>query len=296
MFKKWVKGETTDIETSIIDKKPLKPIKSVFELDFNEETNRIDDPHISDQTFFQNALKIIKIPHNRGFTGGNNIALEYILNNIETDFLLLLSNDVVVAPDFVDELLKPAENNTKIGVLGPLVYHYYDPERIQSAGGEILWKKGEIVQKNRDDLELKSEDELVDVDYITGCAIMGSKDVFSKIGLLKERYRAYWEDVEWCVRAKKAGYKIACVPKAHIWHKESVTTKKTNGFVEYHYIRNKLWFLREHASFKDKSMFFFNFFFYQIIHLIFYVIFRKKDLKILSYYLRGTWDGLFKTP
>jgi GT2 family glycosyltransferase len=296
MLKKWVKGEITAPHAAMIPKNSIKRINTLLELDFDEKSNEVNDFNILNHDPPQNALKLIKISKNRGFTGGNNVALKYILNNIESDFIMLLSNDVVVAPDFLDELIKQADNDHKIGVLGPLVYHYWDSDRIQSAGGEILWRKGEIIQKNRGKLQSLGEVEVDSVDYITGCLLMARKDVFLDIGLLKEEYVAYWEDVEWCVRAKNAGYEIVCAPQAHIWHKESITTKKASGFVEYHYIRNRLWFLKEHASFKDKSIFYLNFIFVQIVYLIFYAIIRQKDLKLLSYYIKGTLEGLFKTP
>ncbi|KUK71667.1 MAG: Putative glycosyltransferase [Methanobacterium sp. 42_16] len=296
MLKKWVKGEITAPHAPMIQKKPLKYIDNFLEMDFDEINNKVNDFDILNQKNLQNTLKLIKISKNRGFTGGNNVAIKYILNSIKTDFIMLLSNDVVVAPDFLDELIKQAVNDPKIGVLGPLVYHYHDSDRIQSAGGEILWRKGEIIQKNRGEIKYQREAEVDSVDYITGCLLMARKEVFLDIGLLKEEYVAYWEDVEWCVRAKKAGYKIVCVPQAQIWHKESITTKKSSGFVEYHYVRNRLWFLREHTSFKDKYIFFLNFIFVQIIYLIFYAVIRQKDLKLLSYYLKGTMDGLFKNP
>lgn len=296
MLKKWVKGEIAAPHAAMIPENPIKRIDTLLELDFDEKSNKVNDFNILNQNIPQNTLKLIKITKNRGFTGGNNVALKYILNNIETDFIMLLSNDVVVAPNFLDEILIQAVSNPEIGVLGPLVYHYHDSERIQSAGGEILWRKGEIIQKNRGEIQYKGEAEVDYVDYITGCLLMARKKVFLDIGLLEEEYVAYWEDVEWCVRAKKAGYKIVCAPQAHIWHKESITTKKSSGFLEYHYTRNRLWFLREHTSFKDKSIFFLNFIFVQIVYLIFYAIIRQKDLKLLSYYLKGTLDGLFKNP
>jgi len=76
MLKKWVKGEITAPHAAMIPKNSIKRINTLLELDFDEKSNEVNDFNILNHDPPQNALKLIKISKNRGFTGGNNVALK----------------------------------------------------------------------------------------------------------------------------------------------------------------------------------------------------------------------------
>ena len=91
--------------------------------------------------------------------------------------------------------------------------------------------------------------KIIEVDRLTGCALMVKADVVRKIGLLDPDYFLYYEDVDWCIRAKEAGYKISCVQYAKMWHKESVSTgaNQASALHAYYDLRNRLLFLKKHS-------------------------------------------------
>ncbi len=85
-------------------------------------------------------LILIKNDKNVGFAEGNNIGIKYALNNLYPDYLLLLNNDTVVDKRFLVEMLKVSESDNKIGIVGPKIYFYNEPNRIWFAMGKISWK------------------------------------------------------------------------------------------------------------------------------------------------------------
>lgn len=304
-IKEWAAGKI--IVESIffeydIERKPIKYIKELFYDDQEVvEAKVLNNSSIGYQYLkslqpYQKLL-ILRIETNRGFTGGNNIGIKYILKEIETDYILLLSNDTVVDKMFLSELVRVAESDEMIGIVGPKIY-YYDfngrTDIINFAGADINWNYGNITILRSGDKDNRQFYERVEVDYVAGCALLAKKELIEKIGYLKLEYFAYWEETDWCVRAHKAGYKIICVPTAKIWHKIASTTRKTSGFVEYHMTRNMFWFMREHATRKQYITFLLHFFGMQFwltssVHLVFH-----KDINAFIAFVDGIKDGIKK--
>lgn len=262
-----------------------KPIKII------EHDNKIiNNYHITFDDSL-NSIIIIKNDFNKGFAEGNNIGIRFSLNSIKPDYILILNNDTVVAPDLLNILIEEGEKNDEIGVLGPTVYYYNEIQKIQSSGFTIDWKKGHQIVHCQNEFENRCK-SLGDVDAVSGCALIARSEVFNKVGLLKREYFAYWEETEWCIRVKKAGYTIKNVPQARVWHKEARSASKVTGFLEYYLTRNLLWLMREHAPQKDLNYFWIYFFAYKFFHFGLFLIYRE-NLRIIPYYLKGVRHGVF---
>ena len=233
-------------------------------------------------------IEIIENKENLGFAEGNNVATRRVVE-IGIDYVLLLNNDTVVDPDFLTESVKVLENDTSIGIAGPTVYYYNEKGRIQSAGGKICWYKGQTPHyTNKNNIKYN---EIRDVDYIMGCALLARSELFKKIGYLNKDYFAYWEETDWCVRAKKAGYRIVHVPTAKIWHKGGSTTQKTSGFYEYQMTRNMFWFMKTHAAPKQYLSFLIYFFGFQFWYLSAINVMYLKNIQAYQSFLKGIIDG-----
>jgi len=186
---------------------------------------------------FGDYVHIVGNDRNYGFAKGNNIGIRYSLDALEPAYLLLLNNDMVVAPGFLDELVSAAESDTGIGILGPRFY-WYGPKgmdnSVHSAGGRIRWWHpylyGVIVEKNVDPSEHQNVGA---VDWVSGAAMMLRHRVIEELSLLNSRYFFGNEDVEYCLRARKSGFKIVHVPKALVWHKRGRSRKKLAFSVDY---------------------------------------------------------------
>jgi GT2 family glycosyltransferase len=192
---------------------------------------------------------VIETGANLGFTGGNNIGIRQALD-AGADYILLLNNDTIVAPDMIDRLLEPMEKDPQIGVAGPTIYYFDQPHVVWSAGGSIDWKRGSTAMTaigSEDKGQFGSQPQ--EVEFVTGCALLARREVWDKVGLLDDRFFMYYEETEWCVRASQAGYKIVHVPLAMMWHKISNEARATSAHTHYYMVRNRLLFMRHtHAG------------------------------------------------
>lgn len=253
--------------------------------------DEINNSKIINESKNRNKLILIKNDKNYGFAEGNNIAIKYVLNSLKTDYVLLLNNDTVVDKNFLNNLIKAAKIN-KIGILGSKVYFYDKPSYIQSAGMKLNWKKGTVKILGFNEIDKNQFNDILEVDYVDGSNILIKKEVFEKIGYLNPDYFLYWEETDFCVRARKAGYKVIYVPAAKIWHKLGSTTKNISGSYEYYMTRNMFWFMKKHAT-KKQFLFFlvyffgFRFWFKGSIFLLYHT-----NLIVFKSFLNGILDGL----
>ncbi len=172
---------------------------------------------------FGDYAHIIGNDRNYGFAEGNNIGIRYALNAFDPAYLLLLNNDMVIAPDFLGELVRVAEGEARVGIVGPKVY-YYDFEGRKDvlwyAGGKIKrWGRYVYCHIGGDKDDLPQYQTISNVDWVTGSAMMIKRRVIEELSLLNPRYFFGSEDVEYCIRARKHGFKIVYVPGARVWHK-----------------------------------------------------------------------------
>ena len=168
-------------------------------------------------------ITLIENPTNAGFAAGNNAGIERALRD-GADFILLLNNDTLVAPDFVDRLLEPLRDAPDIGITAPKIYFAEPRDRIWFAGGVISMWKGTARHIGIRETDRGQYDRERDIDYATGCALLARRTVFETAGTLDPAYRAYFEDADLCVRARRAGFRIRYVPAARVWHRISAST------------------------------------------------------------------------
>ena len=237
-------------------------------------------------------LIIIKNEKNYGFAEGNNIGIRYALKALNPGYVLLLNNDTVVDKEFLGELVKVGESDEKIGIIGPKIYYYDKPNKINFAGGRInFWKgRGEHICGN--EIDKGQYDKIKKVDYIEGSCFLIRKRVIEKVGMMNINYFAYWEEADWCARVQKVGYKIIYAPKSMIWHKVSSTSKKISGFFEYHNTRNRFLFMKKYATriqFISFILWFFVFNFWLMSGLL--LIYHKNTKALICFY-KGVKDGI----
>ncbi|SEJ54723.1 hypothetical protein SAMN04488058_11072 [Deinococcus reticulitermitis] len=163
-------------------------------------------------------LEVLESGHNGGFAYGCNVGIRIALER-NYPYIWLLNNDTLVNKQTLSEMLnifsKPA--NREIGIVGSLIRYLKFPYEIQALGGGSI---NYLTGQTKNILEFGNLDRL---DYITGASMLISRRVFERIGLLDERYFMYWEDVEFCVRAKKAGFGVAVATESVVLHKEGAS-------------------------------------------------------------------------
>jgi GT2 family glycosyltransferase len=163
----------------------------------------------------------------------------------DTDYILLLNNDTVVDPHFLSALIEICEGDSTVGIAGPLTMCHDNPDRIQHLGGRINLLSGHKSFLTRRP-SIKSD--MVDVDFVPGSGLLVRCDVLSQIGLLEPSYFFGFEDIEWCIRAKKSGWRVVMVPAAIIYHKESASVGGPLSAVAiYYHSRNFFLFMNRNG-------------------------------------------------
>ena len=191
------------------------------------------------------TLTLIEAGRNLGYAGGNNVGVRRALAN-GTDFVLILNNDTTVAPDLLDRLLEAAQRNPSAGVFGARVLYASDPGRIWFDGAQWNRHTLRLEWPGQGALANSLGSEVHETDYVCGAALFFRAEVARQIGLLDESFFLVWEEVDWCFRARKAGWLNLVVPAAKVWHKIGVSFgNEASPLRAYFSIRNEmLWFAR----------------------------------------------------
>jgi len=176
---------------------------------------------------------------NVGFTCGNNQAIKYAVES-GADYLWLLNNDTVVEKDVLSKLVSFFDYKD-VGLASPLIYYHDSPGILQFCGSVIDWKNKSIVHiENLEALKNISDKENLS---LWGTALIIKRDVIEKVGYLNEKYFAYHEDEEFCMRAARAGYRCVVVPNARVFHKNSRSTGSYDAPMQVFLRSRNLFFL-----------------------------------------------------
>ncbi|MEO1941437.1 MAG: glycosyltransferase family 2 protein [Campylobacterales bacterium] len=232
----------------------------------------------------KNPVIFIASRENRGFAGGNNLALRWAYSQQDGEFFLLINNDTSAPPNFLSTFLSPIlENkkgeNTLLKLWGAKIYKYNPPHPLWFCGGEFRWRGSSHWERCPKEYPFKTQ-------FITGCLLLIPSSLLKRVGFLNEEFFLYVEDQEFCSRALKKGFQNWINPEAFIYHKVGATTGKKGTKLEYYYTtRNKLLFCRDGCP----NLFpFYAFFFIgtRLLRILQFKIEGKGDLA------EGIWDGL----
>ena len=191
-------------------------------------------------------VDLIQLSVNKGYAGNNNVGIEAALET-GAEWVLILNEDVLLDPDALARLMDAVTARSDVGMAGPLVYHSDEPTVIQSAGG-ILNKYWLAYHRGQNEEDRNQFDHVEEVDWISGCAILIRRAVIQDVGSLDERYFYYWEETEWCLRARRAGWKIILVPQSRVWHKGVQRDYQPGPSTTYYWTRNWLMSLAKHNA------------------------------------------------
>jgi GT2 family glycosyltransferase len=190
------------------------------------------------------GLAFIGQPRNTGFSGGNNAGICLALEH-GAEYVLLLNNDAVVEPATLGRLAAAAAAHPAAGFLGAVVYTLEDRRVVLSAGGRLRagWMPEPI---GLGEVERNGQGPPEEVDYLSGCALLASRSAIDAVGLLDEDLFLYFEDVEWCYRARKAGFQVLAVPGARAFHPDTRRRDQDSPVIIYYGARNSLMFAKKH--------------------------------------------------
>jgi len=192
------------------------------------------------------GLKFIQTGANLGYAGGNNAGIRYAIKE-GADYIWLLNNDTTVDPKALSELVNIAEMDPVIGITGSKILSYSQPSVLLFAGGLLDLSLGTANHIGEGRMDIGQFDTSLETGYITGCSLLVKRSVINDIGLMNENYFLYYEETEWCIKAKEKAYTLIYVPKSIVLHKESVSTQKRKGSMTYYLTRNQLYFIEHNG-------------------------------------------------
>jgi GT2 family glycosyltransferase len=201
---------------------------------------------------FGDTLTILANQENLGFAGGVNTGIRWALAN-GAAAVLLLNNDTVVAADMIPHLAAAAAQSSGAGVVGPAIYYYDLPQRIwRFADREVPWLP--VARRLPDRAVAEAGATPFRVDYVTACGMLVRRQVFEAIGLFDERYFMYFEDADFCRRARQAGFEIWCAPRARMWHNVSLSAQKAKPATRYAESWGRAQFYRDHPHGPSRAL------------------------------------------
>lgn len=209
--------------------------------------------------------KYIQTGKNLGFAGGNNIGIKYALGN-ESDYILILNDDMILPNNLLTKLVGFLDNNPKVGIVSPKIYfakghEFYKSRYLNQELGKVIWYAGGKIDWDNiytshigvNEVDIGQFNKNSESDLASGACMMIRRDVFEKVGYLDEDFYLYWEDADLSQRVKRAGFKIYYNPTTSVWHKVSSSAggsgSKSN---DYFLIRNRYYFAMKYAKIRTK--------------------------------------------
>jgi GT2 family glycosyltransferase len=190
----------------------------------------------------------LQVAVNRGFTGGVNLGIRHALQH-GGDYVLLLNNDAIIEPEAVTELVRVASSDPSIGIVGAKMLQLDTPGTLESAGLLVDLRFGRTYQMGFGEPDRGQYDAATDRTAVSGGAMFLSRAVCDRLGGFDERYFRYVEDIDVCLRAQRAGFRVVFAPRARVHHKgKGMAAGKTSPLILYYSVRNHLMLMREYGK------------------------------------------------
>lgn len=186
---------------------------------------------------------VIRQSVNRGWAGGNNVGIRHCLDR-QADYIILLNNDTRVDPLLIDRLVRAVDAHHGFGILGPVIRNFDPPYDIQTEGCTFnAPERPEFFQRRPVPLKVCDIPAVTEVDIVNGCCLMLSSAVIRKIGLIDERFFLVHEESDYCLRARRAGFRCGIIGEALVWHKGSQSFRRAGLRTQRYYDSRNLFLL-----------------------------------------------------
>jgi GT2 family glycosyltransferase len=267
--------------------------KSVYAQDFTNYILYIIDNSASEATDAMLSSCISQYPiasyqyinsgANVGVAAGNNIGINAALKD-DCSHILLLNNDIALEQQNVFSTLLSVSDTDSHALVVPLIY-YYDSRKIWMAGGYMDKWRALGVHDGYNKEEAPSFKVGKKITYAPTCFMLVKREVFEQIGIMDEKYFAYYDDTDFVYRALKTGYTMYYEPSVSVLHKVSSSTGGDSSFYVYYSARNKIYFIRKNLTgiYKLASLLYFF-----TSRIVFWLKYDKAKRKKL---MQGIKDG-----
>lgn len=194
---------------------------------------------------------------NLGFCAGNNVGMDFAVKN-GAEYLLILNNDTICEPDFIEPLVKIAEMKKDIGLAGGLICYAEARDIVQSAGGrfDFILEASLIGDFQPLDEFLKGRPEYYETDWVSGCMTLMPARVYNAVGGYNEVFFIWSEDCDLSLRVRCYGYKLYVALGSKIYHKAGMSLGRITPMTHYYANRNRLLLKKLHLRGIKKFFFY----------------------------------------
>ncbi len=220
----------------------LECVESVLKSDYKNLQVIVVDNNSNDgldQKIKKFRVEFIQNNDNLGYAGGNNVGIEKALKD-KADFVFVLNPDTTIQNDTI-KILVEGMQKYNAGLANPKIY-FSDSKKLWFAGKKIDLANVLASHRGVDEEDVGKYDDEEEIEDGTGAALMVKREVFETIGLFDERYFLYYEESDFCFRARKKGFKIMYLPKAVVFHANAKSTGLGSPLQDYFITRNRMLF------------------------------------------------------
>ena len=207
-----------------------------------DNASKTDEASILEQRYPQ--IKVIRSKENLGFAGGNNLGIQAATGK----YLFFINNDTVFEDFNVRPLIARLESSGQIGMVCPKIRFAWGSHPIQYSGYTPL---SPVTMRNRSigfgEADHGQYDVAHPTPYAHGAAMMVKREVIERAGMMPECYFLYYEELDWSMMIRRAGYDIWYEPASTIYHKESQATGQDSPLKIYYITRNRLLFVHRNT-------------------------------------------------
>jgi len=241
------------------------------------------------------AITVIRNPRNLGFAAAVNQGVERACV-LGATAVLLINNDATAEAQCLAELVAALASDERRAGVGAKVLTAEEPPRIHTAYGTLTYHGWLVQQQGWLEPDITRFSDARDVDYISGCAMLVRRDAWERVGPFDAEFFAYHEDLDWCTRARRAGYRVTYIPSALVHHRMHASTGGggMRSPIGYLSARNSILFVRKNATWAQRL----KFGFYLGGHLLKEAVrcYRIGELPGFWMRVRGLRDGLLGRP
>ncbi len=196
-------------------------------------------------------IPILELDENLGYAGGCNAGIRWALGK-SFEWILLLNNDAIAEPDFIDAFLAASRQKPSAAILGAKAYSRSRLGQIDSFGGYWNPASAQFEDPARGKTDEPAFEQMQIADYVCGCALFMRREVPETIGLLDERFFLFWEEADFCTRARRHGFEIWTAPQAKVHHKVSASFTGGKPHTDYFWWRNRLLWISSNCAAREK--------------------------------------------
>lgn len=233
-------------------------IKSIYASDYPKLSVVVVDNNSSDGSAdaVANAYPdapLIRNPVNTGVSKGRNLGWRYAKKHFDFEYIIFLDDDTEVEPDYFSKIIKTYQEHPEAGIVTGKAYIDKNTKAFCSVGISVNLYTGIIYDIGVGEKDTGQYNKACYREACGGFAYSARRELFDTLGAFDERYSPYgWEDVDFCLKAKKAGYKTYYIPDAVVVHKGTKAGRDPIPAYERNKIKNYLFLLKQHTNIVQK--------------------------------------------